>query len=147
MGTKARKVTTKSPIKDMPLRHAGQSLEEERRKLIDEGFEQPAMVAVFAVTLAGFEWFRYYLKFPPSPWIISAFAAIAVLYAGWRTWRLIRKARALRLGMTGEKAVGQFIERLRDSGCDVFHDVLTPGFNVDHVLIGPARIFAIETKT
>lgn len=29
----------------------------------------------------------------------------------------------------------------------VFHDVLAEGFNIDHVLIGPAGVFAIETKT
>ena len=29
----------------------------------------------------------------------------------------------------------------------MFHDVVGAGFNVDHVLIGPAGIFTVETKT
>ena len=47
----------------------------------------------------------------------------------------------------GEKAVGQFLECLRESGYRVFHDVVGGSFNVDHMLIGPAGIFTIETKT
>jgi Nuclease-related domain len=46
-----------------------------------------------------------------------------------------------------ERAVGQFLERLRERGFDVFHDVIGRGFNVDHVLVGPAGVFTIETKT
>ena len=29
----------------------------------------------------------------------------------------------------------------------MFHDLIGEGFNVDHVLIGPAGVFTIETKT
>lgn len=43
--------------------------------------------------------------------------------------------------------VGQYLERLREHGYQVFHDVLGARFNLDHVLIGPAGIFTIETKT
>ena len=38
-------------------------------------------------------------------------------------------------------------ERLREEGFQVFHDVIGNGFNVDHVLIGPAGVFTVETKT
>jgi hypothetical protein len=55
--------------------------------------------------------------------------------------------RALRQGIEGEKAVGQFLDRLRADGYQVFHDVLGDGFNIDHVLIGTAGVFTVETKT
>jgi hypothetical protein len=51
------------------------------------------------------------------------------------------------LGRDGEKVVGQFLEVLRERGYRVFHDVIGDGFNVDHVLIGPAGVFTVETKT
>lgn len=38
--------------------------------------------------------------------------------------------------MEGERAVGQFLEQLREQGFHVFHDVVGTGFNVDHVLVG-----------
>lgn len=43
--------------------------------------------------------------------------------------------------------MGQFLEGLREKGYRVFHDILGQSFNVDHVLIGPAGVFTIETKT
>jgi len=51
------------------------------------------------------------------------------------------------LGVAGEIAVGQYLDRLHADGYQVFHDVLGKEFNLDHVLIGPAGVFTIETKT
>lgn len=51
------------------------------------------------------------------------------------------------LGRDGERAVGQYLERLREQGFQVFHDVVGERFNIDHVLIGEKGVFAIETKT
>lgn len=144
---RTRKVGSRSPIKDKPLRHAGQSLEEERRKLIDEDLEPVVMVAILYVAMAFLEWFRYFNDDKPHPLLFSAVAVATSLFAAWKLWRLRRRTRALRQGMEGEKAVGQYLERLRSIGYDVFHDVIAPTFNIDHVLIGPAGIFAVETKT
>jgi hypothetical protein len=71
----------------------------------------------------------------------------ALLYAGWR-FRVIRKqVRQLRQGRDGERAVGQFLERLRADGAQVFHDIPGNDFNLDHVVISTHGIYAIETKT
>lgn len=141
------KLPTKSPIKDKPLRLPGQSLEEERLKLFEEQVETPLLFAVLFLVLASLEWARYLWDRPPYPF---AFTIVAVLSFGFVLWR-ISKARwrmqALKLGIEGEKAVGQFLERLREHGYQVFHDLVGTGFNVDHVLIGPAGVFTVETKT
>jgi len=55
--------------------------------------------------------------------------------------------RNLYLGLDGEKAVGQYLERLRSEGCRVYHDIIGKGFNIDHVVISPHGVFVIETKT
>jgi hypothetical protein len=55
--------------------------------------------------------------------------------------------RALKLGRDGERCVGQFLERLREGGAQVFHDVPGDRFNLDHVIISPHGIYAVETKT
>jgi hypothetical protein len=137
----------RSPLKDKPLRNPGQSLDQERFDRVYDRVLTPFSIAAFLVVLAGLEWWRYYLPHPPNPVLYSLFAFIGVGYAAWRFWRERPHIRALRLGSEGEKAVGQYLERLREQGYQVFHDVLGPGFNVDHVLIGPSGAFTVETKT
>ena len=139
--------TTRSPLKDKPLRLPGQSLEEERLSLWDDKIEMPLLMALFYVLLAGLEWWRYFSDMKPHPIIFSLMAAGGAAFAAWRFFRFRPRMRSLRLGIDGEKAVGQFLERLRDRGYHVFHDVVAPGFNVDHVLVGSAGVFAVETKT
>lgn len=138
---------TRSPLKDKPLRNPGQSLEEERRQLLEDKLETPAIVAICFLLVTSLEWWSYYADRPPQPRLFSAFTLGLLAFVAWRFWRLRPRFRALRQGIEGERAVGQFLERLRENGYHVFHDVIGSGFNIDHVLIGPAGIFTIETKT
>lgn len=139
--------STKSPIKDKPLRMPGQSLEEERRKLFEDKLETPLMLAMVFIIFAAMEWWRYLWPRPPNPYIFTAVALLLVMFAAWRVWKTRPQVHALKQGAEGEKAVGQFLERLREGGYHVFHDLIGTGFNVDHVVIGPAGIFTVETKT
>ncbi len=53
----------------------------------------------------------------------------------------------MKQGRDGERLIGQTLERLRESGYRVLHDIVGDGFNIDHVLIGPTGVYTIETKT
>lgn len=138
---------TRSPLKDKPLRLPGQSLMEERDALWRDKLESWAVTAALLVVLAGMEWLRYFRPMPPQPLVATAALLCVLAYVGWRIYRLAPRLRALSQGIDGEKVVGQFLERLREQGYQVFHDLIGTGFNVDHVLIGPAGVFTIETKT
>ncbi|HEY1236636.1 MAG TPA: nuclease-related domain-containing protein [Candidatus Binatia bacterium] len=72
---------------------------------------------------------------------------MALGYAIFRFFPVRREVRALRLERDGEKDVGQKLELLRKKGYEILHDIIGNGFNLDHVLIGPAGIFTVETKT
>jgi hypothetical protein len=61
--------------------------------------------------------------------------------------RHIRRVRNLKLGRDGERAVGQFLERLREDGAKVIHDFPGEKFNIDHVVVHQSGVYAIETKT
>ena len=137
----------RSPIKDKPLRNPGQSLDEQLDELVIDKISQPLIIALLLVVLAGLEWSRYYFPQKPSPILYTVGALAGVGYAAYQIWRVWPRLRALKLGRDGEKVVGQYLERLRETGYQVFHDVVGTGFNVDHVLIGPAGVFTIETKT
>jgi len=138
---------TRSPIRDKPLRLPGQSLQEERADLLADKLEPWLILALFFLMLAAWEWLRFFFPTRLSPWFYTIVAVCVAALAAWRVWRLRPRLRALRQGIDGEKAVGQFLERLREDGYQVFHDLIGDNFNVDHVLIGPAGAFTIETKT
>jgi hypothetical protein len=62
-------------------------------------------------------------------------------------WRKLNKIRNCRRGLVGELAVAEELRRLLAYGYQVFHDIPGNGdWNVDHVTVGPAGVFAIETK-
>lgn len=55
------------------------------------------------------------------------------------------------LGYFGERVVGEALEPLKAEGVRIFHDVpagdAKKPFNIDHVIVSPAGVFAVETKT
>ena len=60
--------------------------------------------------------------------------------------------RRIRLGFEGERHVGETLNQLMLVGYRVFHDFLITDKprsirNIDHVVIGPNGVFAVETKT
>jgi len=138
---------SKSPIKDKPLRLPGQSLEEERRRLFEDRLETPFVLALCFTLVAALDWWREVADLPPSPRTFTVAAVLLIAFTAWRFLKTVPRIRAIKQGIEGEKAVGQFLERLRAEGYQVFHDVVGAGFNVDHVLIGPGGIYTIETKT
>lgn len=139
--------TTRSPLKEKPLRQPGQSLLEERARIWADKVETWLLMAAFAVVMAGWEWFSYFRPRQPMPWLMTAIAIAAIAFAAWRVMRWRPRLKAIRLGIEGERVVGQYLDGLRAAGYRVFHDVVTEGFNLDHVLVGPAGVFTVETKT
>lgn len=84
---------------------------------------------------------------PRMPLLFTGMALVGIGIVAWRLSATKTQLRQLRLGRDGERCVGQFLERLREDGGQVFHDVPAEGFNLDHVVISRHGIFAIETKT
>ncbi len=50
-------------------------------------------------------------------------------------------------GAVGEERVGKIIDGLGGQGWLAIHDASTGRGNVDHILVGPAGLFTIETKS
>ena len=142
-----RQSDTRSPLKQDPLRLPGQSLSEHRSDIVD-GELLPLFLAVgFAVVYAGIEWWEWLSKTPPQPVVATLIAVCVFAYAAYRFPKLRVRLRALQLGMQGEQVVGQFLDSHRGQDWHIFHDVQGSGFNVDHVIVSPKGIFAVETKT
>ncbi|HEY2282765.1 MAG TPA: nuclease-related domain-containing protein [Solirubrobacteraceae bacterium] len=50
-------------------------------------------------------------------------------------------------GATGEEQVGGLLDGLEGRGWHAIHDASLGNGNVDHILIGPAGVFTVETKS
>lgn len=136
----------RSPLKDKPLRNPGQSLD---HKITDLGFDAIGYmtVAMIFVLVAFLEWVKFLTESKPTPMLHSALALIVVIVAGMKIRSKLAEVKRYRLGRDGEKAVGQYLELLREKGAKVHHDICADNFNVDHIVISNQGVFVIETKT
>ena len=137
----------KSPLKDKPLRQAGQSVQEQLDRLIDDKLTGYVVASVLVFTLAATEWYRWYFHIPLRPGLATIVALIVIVYSVPKILKIRRQAQALKLGRDGEKEVGEFLERLRRDGCIIFHDIVGEKFNLDHVILSSTGIYTVETKT
>ena len=140
-------IESRSPLKAAPLRYAGQSLDEEIQRILDDDVLAYIAAASFSVVLALHEWWRWFTSSPPQPVVFTLFALGVLVYVLRKVILAKRKLKTLRLARDGERAVGQFLEKLREKGYRVLHDIVGDNFNIDHLLIGPKGVFTIETKT
>ena len=59
----------------------------------------------------------------------------------------LKVARNARDGLLAERVTGMQLNRLIEKNCIVMHDIPADGFNLDHVVIAPGGVYAIETKS
>lgn len=137
----------KSSIKAKPLRNPGHSLEKKLQDIFFDDLLFPVLVTCVLVAQAVGEWWQWYNPTPPAPVAMSVLALLFASYAMWKIARTIPKARRVRQGLEGERAVAQFLHRLIASDAAVLHDFPCDGFNLDHVIVHPTGIYYVETKT
>jgi len=86
----------------------------------------------------------------PLPSVARLAASLVVVGAvGWRLrFRASAEATAWRTGARGERRTARRLRRLVRRGYVAFHDLAMPGSraNIDHLLIGPAGVFVIDSK-
>jgi hypothetical protein len=127
-------------------RRAGESLSEERERRV---FDKLPPI-VFLPTAFWIVWFTQQLQLwkhtGPQPGLWLWIAIVATVVAAAWFWRLLPIARRLNRGERGERYVADVLEELRVDGYKPVHDLVADGFNIDHVLVGPGGVFAIETK-
>ncbi len=140
------KLKKRSPLKNPPLRSPGQSVQEEIDRTADK-FSEHAMLLGLAGFAAILEWIRWFFNSPPQPVVFTILAAGVAVFVIIKASKTRERLRILRQGRDGEKVIGQCLERLREGGYRVLHDIVGDGFNIDHVLIGPTGVYTIETKT
>lgn len=81
-----------------------------------------------------------------SSYFIALITCCLELFAGYKLLRLLKIRNNLRLGFDCEVAVGQELNLLMREGCYVYHDFPADKFNIDHVVVSPKGVLAVETK-
>lgn len=137
----------KSPIKGKALRSPGESLSKKINEYIENHLLHYFIASSVFTTLAIVEWCRWYLNAKPNPIFYSIVAICVILISTWKITQSLKKIRRLKQGLEGERAVGQFLDELRNPSLKVLHDISAENFNVDHLIICTSGIFVIETKT
>lgn len=104
----------------------------------------PALMAVIYLSCK--------LKAPRQiPGLGTALLAVAFVSFVAFTLQLIHTLKqrdTWRLGFRGERAVGEILNKLMLEDCHVFHDFpLSQNGNLDHIVVAPSGVYAIETKT
>jgi len=103
----------------------------------------PLLLGVGAFTA----WFQYYRPGLLLPIALTALFVVSIPAAYLFFLRRRKPLRKLKLGWQGERAVGDALKLLERRGYHVFHDLQFDRFNIDHVVVGPGGVFAVETKT
>jgi hypothetical protein len=137
------------PVREKLLRGPGEGLRKTLEKLEDQISEKLAMAFIMPLFLTSIVLLQSNHQLLSPITIAAALVGIpALVFLYYRLVKLLDKKRNYRLGLLGERAVGEELNQLMLAGCPVFHDVPNePYGNIDHVLIAPSGVYAVETKT
>ncbi len=86
----------------------------------------------------------------PFPNNFPLLYGVLVLLIGGFIYKIVKALNTrnkLRLGYEGELVTAEELHKLMPAGNYVYHDFPAGNFNIDHIVVGPAGVFAIETKT
>lgn len=148
--TKRMMLGRRNPLTGDLLRNPGESLRPQVDDLTFDilglgfGFFVVPLVVYTQVVTAS-----YLTKKPPSLFLMVIMIVIGLAFVSYFAVRIINlmgRRNKLRLGLDCEMAVGQELNQLMLHGCRVYHDFPADNFNIDHVVIGPAGVYAVETK-
>lgn len=141
------KNSKRSPLHNRPLNRAGQSLQIRLLETVIDKKVFPILVITLMVILTFLEWLRVYINIPNLHWFYTVITVIFIIYTFYYWRKNDQEIENIKLGLEGELIVAEKLNDLRQLGYKVYNDIVAEGFNIDHVLIGPAGIFTVETKT
>ena len=140
----------RSPFTGKFLRGPGQSLNRQIAKINDEIIIY--IIWIITIPLMLYAYYISLLHFGTSKPSTTILVLTLILGIGFTVYCVINLfkhlnlRRSYRLDYEGEIAVGQELNQLMRDGYYVYHDFPAGKFNIDHIVVGPSGVFAIETK-
>lgn len=140
----------RTPFTAKFLRSPGQSLIEKLDAINDDLVAYMAMLIALPILFyALYISNLYFQKRSFSFNLALVYILGGAMILGYLLFKMVRSfnlRRRIRLGYEGEVATGQELNRMMLHGYHVFHDFVTDKFNIDHIVVGPGGVFAVETK-
>lgn len=140
----------RNPFTSKFLRAPGHSLIEKLDTINDDLVAYMAML--FIIPIFFYALYISNLYFQKRPLTLSSALVYIIsggLFIGYLIFKmvgLLNLRRCTRLGYEGEVATGQELNLMMLQGHYVYHDFAADKFNIDHIVVGPAGVFAVETK-
>ncbi len=136
----------RAPFTEQPIRVAGESTRNRADELFDDAFTD-LLTIILIGPLAGWVFTQASAPHRTIVFVIGFIGtAIVVGVLMLRVRKKLEESWRYRLGAKGEQVVGRELDQLMMQGYRVFHDMPFVGWNIDHVVIGPRGVFAVETK-
>lgn len=145
-----RRKGLRTPLTRPLLRGPGESLRNRIQEATDDIFEGIFVVAVMPSLFGGIFFAQAYIsgrRIESSLLVGGIVWFIFTAYFVIKILRTLPERRDLRLGLQGELAVAEELNRLMLNGYHVYHDFPSEKFNIDHIVVGKSGVFAVETKT
>ena len=139
-----KKKSKRSPLTRDLLRSPGQSLRDKLDEINDSITEY--IVAMFIVPIVVFAYFITQPSLSQRAYYLFIIIIACYGYFLYKLWPLLKDRNNHTLGLECEMAVGQELNNLMLDGYRVYHDFPAEKFNIDHIVVGPKGVFAIETK-
>jgi hypothetical protein len=95
MAFSRKKQRTRSPVKGSLRRLPGQSVRDERDRILNDQISEYLIGALAFCLLALWEWLRRWAPFPDAAEVTTAIAILMVCYCGFRLLRLKHEIRNL----------------------------------------------------
>jgi hypothetical protein len=140
----------KNPFKGRHLRNPGESLLKNIEQLSDNLLVYVVYFILLPLIIYSVHISQLYFKNVKhditSNITIISIGILIMAYLGYLIIKNLNLRRRYRLAFDGEVYVGQELNQLMFDGYHVFHDFPAEEFNIDHILVGPSGVYAVETK-
>ena len=145
-----RKRNRRSPLTSELLRAPGFGLQERIEDLTYDINSDLASIMLVPLMLLGSYQIQIQantLRNPRVFGILILLTGVAfVVYLAVKLFHRVDARQTYREALAGELATAQLLEPVLANGGRLLHDIQAPGFNIDHVVVSPGGVFAVETK-
>lgn len=143
--------TRRDPLTTELLRLPGDSLQARMESLAERHLDKLILTVALGLMLALLLAIRR-IGNNPAPWqfldtLLLLSGIIAAFVVGWKVTQVMPERRRLRQGLRSEQATAQEMAAALSGDNRLIHDVQAGEFNIDHVVITPSGVFAVETKS